>query len=210
MVGPVIESWQLSRSLNRPNAPASESEIAEAESALGRALPETLRTVYRAANGGSFLRRNLSIEPLLGGEPFTGLDRLTCDVAEQRRSVPPELLIFGGNGSDRYMALWLPNSSAVADAPVVTRPLGDDPLALAGTSLSAFLTGWTAYYLMFTDAPSAALDALGVPADLRRDPDDDLFVKITSWADPKLDDPHPDPHERPMTVAELRARFGGK
>jgi hypothetical protein len=205
----VLESWRLSAADANPNPPATEVEIAAAEHELARALPESLRSFYAEANGGSFLDGNLSIEPLRVDQRFAGLVGLTNDVRQQQGNVPPELVLFGGDGSDQYVGLWLRSKTPSSDAPVIQRPLGDTPLAIAGTSLCAFLTGRTAYYLLLIEAPVAALDAIAVPDELRHvEPDDELFAHIRTWADPGLADSRPDPYRRPLSANELRTRFG--
>jgi hypothetical protein len=84
-----------------------------------------------------------------------------------------------------------------------------DGFAVAGTALVPFLTARIAYYLVGEDESAGALAALDVPEALREaESDDALFVELTRWADPGLEDPDPDPYARPVDVDALRRRFG--
>ena len=122
--------------------------------------------------------------------------------------VPEELLLFGDDGGDSQLGVWLPEQEAcVDDCPVIE--LGEtDVMAIAGTNLYRFLKGRTAYYLLLREADARSLDALGLPTDLRTDDlDDDHFARIRKWADPGIPDPWPDPYRRGVTADELRSRF---
>jgi hypothetical protein len=105
------------------------------------------------------------------------------------------LVVFGGDGSDGYYGLWLPEQSERQEsAPVIELgEIFDDPafMAVAGTGVVPFLAARTVYYLrLYEDLAEAAtgLDILGAPEELRiRDEvDDELFAAIYRWADPEL------------------------
>jgi hypothetical protein len=61
-------------------------------------------------------------------------------------------------------------------------------------------------------AGKKALDALGVPANLRAmDPEAEeaeLKKKLYEWADPALPDHSPDPYDRGLTAEQLRNSYG--
>ena len=107
------------------------------------------------------------LEPLSSPEEWSGVVGLTRAMQEES-GVPEELVVFGTDGSDSTFALWRPKGQAQRhDAPVIVLGEGGEGMAIAGTSLSRFLKGWTAYYLLLYDAEAEPLDALGLPENLR-------------------------------------------
>lgn len=207
----VLRSWELSASLHQPRPAASAEEIEQAERQLGRRVPAAFKQLYATAGGGSFLHGNLVLEPPLppGGEGMA----LTTGSELMREAdwpIPHGLVTFGGNGADDRFGVWLPGDREARPLIVqIGETFEDASFAVIGDDLASFLTGWSAYYLLlYGDEADVgpALDALGVPAQLRVQSshlgDDDLD-DLLAWASPDLPDVHPDAYERGITADEL-------
>jgi hypothetical protein len=201
----LFAAWSASAWLHQWKRPATEMEIAEAESALGGPLLPELRALYEATNGLYLLSGNLNIYPLIG------LVHETNEEREAGMLLPDELCLFGG-ASEHLFGLWLPHHRRSAAAvPVIEVGELFEPrcMAVAGTDLVRFLTTRTVHYLMTYADTTEALDLLGVPVSLRSpDPSDELKAALTRWTDPELADPEPDPNERGLNADELRERYG--
>jgi hypothetical protein len=207
----VLRAWELSAALHEPRPAAPEGDLDEASRRLGRRLPVAVKQLYATANGGSFLHGNLALAPLLpagddGTSVATGADALRA--AEW--PIPHGLVVLGGNGADDHFGVWLPGDAEARPLVVqIGETFAPESFAVVGDDLVSFLTGWSAYYLLLLgdDADvGPALDALGVPAQLRVQSsqlgDDDLDA-LLSWASPHLPDVHPDPYERGLTADDL-------
>jgi hypothetical protein len=208
----VLAAWRLSAARGELGEAASEGTIAEAERALGRPVPYDLKVLYRFSNGMGPLGGNLAVVPLHDTEHADGEEIGLVNLGDRLRSwdwpIPDEVLVFGGNGGDDQFGIWYP-SGAPADGPTPVVMIGSifEPgcLALAGTDLPKFLLAWSGYYLALLDAPTEALDALGLPDSLRRIDKDGSFAPYFRWADPSLPDPVPDPYSQRMDAEEIAA-----
>ena len=130
------------------------------------------------------------IEPL-SGEADSGLVGMSDRLRGWDWPIPDELLVFGTDGGGDPFGLWYPPAAESDDpAPVVRVGAIFEPIcmALAGTELTRFLLGLTAYYLTLEDAPSEALDALALPEPLRVIDEDGDLAPYVRWADPELED----------------------
>ena len=209
----VLRAWELSPSLHQPRPAASPEEIAQAERQLGRRLPAAFKQLYATAGGGSFLHGNLVLEPPLppGGEDEeTALTTASALLREADWPIPHGLVTFGGNGADDHFGVWLPGDREARPLIVQIGEIFEDAsFAVLGDDLASFLTGWSAYHLLlYGDEADVgpALDALGVPAQLRvqsSDLGDDDLDGLLAWASPDLPDVHPDAYERGITADEL-------
>lgn len=215
--GPLFAAWAASASLHQWSEPASEYEIALAENLLGRALPPIARAIYAMSNGLTLFGGSLNIFPLREGPHgpgglTTGAVGLADQLREYEWSIPEELVLFGGDGSEDHFGFWLPATYESTDAAPVIELGGTGPgLAVVGTDFPRFLRCWTANYLIAFEADMEALDAIHVPRHLRdRAADDDLFRELCVWADPDLPDQAPDPYLRPIAVESLRRTYGGE
>lgn len=206
---PLVECWYQSKSHHEFSPGASDEEIIRAEDSLKRRLPKVLRAIYEMSNGLSLVGGNLNFEPLESSDDSElTLVSLSSMLQEWNWSVPEELLLFGNDGGDSQFGLWLPEGEAFVDDCPVIELVETEVMAFAGTSLCRFLKGRTAFYLLHEAAAAKSLDALGLPAGLRKeDPDDDDAVRIAQWADPGAPYLLPDPYENGVTADELRARF---
>jgi cell wall assembly regulator SMI1 len=81
--------------------PASLEDIAQTERELGVRLPDSFRALYSVYNGGTFGSFNRYLEPLLPAKEGE------LSVATSSRllrswdwSIPDELVMFGGDGTD--------------------------------------------------------------------------------------------------------------
>jgi len=163
----LITSWQLSAGLHALRDGASESDIEDFEFLADWRLPTEWRDLYLFANGAALFKENLRVYPLRGD------DWSLLDASQFYRDmdwpVPEELWIAGDNGHGDAFGLWLP--SANRETASVVEMLYSRELVFAGSSLSAFLLAKSAHFLLAYDAPSAALDALDVPLELRKTQD---------------------------------------
>jgi hypothetical protein len=160
------------------------------------------------------LHGNLQISPLSGSEGDITIFWLTENAKEVIDDFPDEVVVIGGNGGDEQFGVWLPAAHPASPRPIpvleIGELFGDPPFAIAGTTITRFLRGWSAYYLMLLEADDTSLDALDVPLELRRQPDeldDDAFADVFRWADPAIPDPSIDPYTRGLSGAELRRLF---
>ena len=209
---PVIEAWARSAKLHELNPPASADDLAVVERLLGRKFPPAFHALYEMSNGGSYLNGNVMLDRLRGGGSYASVATLSNDIRHAGARLPPEIVVFGGDGSDALFGLWLRKGrTARSPAPVIELDISGEPYALVGTDLARFLKGRTAFHLSLSEADPSALDALDVPENLRvsaDEVDDDLFYALRRWADPDLPDPRADPYERPTSAEELRRRYG--
>jgi hypothetical protein len=208
----VLAAWRISAESDELAEPASEETIAEAERALGRPVPDDLKTLYRFSNGMGPLGGNLAVVPLLDTDHADGEEIGLVNLGDRLRGwdwpIPNEVLVFGGNGGDEQLGLWYP-SGAPADGPTPVVMIGSifEPgcLALAGTDLPDFFLAWSGYYVVLLEAPAEALDALGLPGSLRKIDADGSLAPYFRWADPSLPDPEPDPYSQRLAVEDIAA-----
>lgn len=203
----LIEAWRLAPALHELRQPASPEAIAAVEQALVYPLPAELRALYLFSDGGGLVGGNFSYAPLSSPDGLS-LATSSAQLREWKWPIPDEVLVFGGNGCGHHFGLWMPPSAA----PQLPQPIVEigeilEPgcMALAGSSLSAFLLTHTSYHLLL-EGSVAALDRLGVPAALRSDdPDDETFLALRNWADPALVAHDPSPYECGYDAPALRA-----
>jgi hypothetical protein len=194
---------------------ASDAELDTAEAELGRRFPEAFRALYRWSNGGSDLGGMLSLERLRReGQDELSVVTSSRLMREWEWEIPDELVIFGGDGSDENYGLWLPEGGDPESAWVIQvgEIFGDPNLAVVGTRLERFLL-WLSVWMFGAPetAGEPALDALGVPAELRSwewDREDEAKYAAIAWADPDLPDPRPDPYHRGLDGDGVRALLG--
>lgn len=215
----MVKAWALS--MESPfggpwhefNAGASNAELDAAEEAIGRRLPEPLRALYRFSNGMGVLGGDLNFVPLAGPGDTGNLVTLSDELRSSQWPIPDEMIVFGGNGADEIFGIWLPTDEEWA-GPALVVGVGEifepDCLAVYGTSLSRFLRAWTAARLLEWDDHAAALDALGLPTDRRRDPscEEEAYAECFGWADPDLPYDDPDPYSQRLTPKAIREMFG--
>jgi SMI1 / KNR4 family (SUKH-1) len=205
----LFDSWERSASVHQVGDPAGESEIVAVEREVNKRLPETLWTIYRHADGASLFSGNLRIYPLRDPQGFGLVD--AADVFRREGwQIPEELLVFGDDGAGTAYGLWLPGDAApVPPVPVVAVAETFEPacMAVVGTDLLPFLVSISAFFVQLIDAPTPALDALGVPEPLRNPVDPDAAA-LRRWADPALGNPEADPYVQGMDAEDLRKLLG--
>jgi SMI1-KNR4 cell-wall len=206
----VLKAWELAAELNYdyPVPAASPEMLAEAEQALGYRLPESTQVLYSVHDGGWYLGGNIVIERLFpDGENSIGLTAGTEQLREWGWTLPSELLVFGGDGSDGTYGLWMEKSADREPIVVETVDAGGS-FAVVGDDLANFLVGRSAYYLLlYADYfnPTNALDTLEVPNELRgTDLDDEHYHAVWRWANPNLPDADPNSYDRWWTPAQIR------
>ncbi|MBK8480610.1 MAG: SMI1/KNR4 family protein [Proteobacteria bacterium] len=205
----LIEAWQLAPALHELRAPASTDALAAVERALDYTLPAELRALYLFSDGAGLVGGNLSYYPLSAPDGLS-LEASSAQLRQYQWPIPDEVLVFGGDGCGNPFGLWMPASAAPQfPQPIVEIGQIFEPgcMALAGSSLTAFLLARTAFYLL-CEGSTAALDRLGVPAALRTaDPDDATFLALRNWADPALEAHDPSPYECGYDAQALAAIF---
>lgn len=210
----ILDAWKLSSSLHEFHDGASTHEIEALEQQLGFSLPAVFADLYRFSNGLGALGGNLCVHRLTCRNEGAGLATASDALREWGWPIPPELVVFGGNGADALFGIWLTDQTAASErCPVICLGESFEPACMAvfGTSLERFLKYWSAYYVMVEDGPTEALDLLKVPLELRcADPDNDTFAALAAWADPELPRIPPDPYEAPMTADDLRKLYGAR
>jgi hypothetical protein len=210
----LIEVWDRSADLHTRAPGASAAEIEEAEQRLGRRLPDQVRSLYEAMNGGELFEGDLRIDPLLpsGGEddPF-GVVGHSDFLRGAKWPIPPELVVFAADGTGDPFGVWMPVDQPDTRGFVVQvgAVFEEASFAVVGDDMLSFLVGWTAFYLVLMDEQraAAALDVLGVPDRLRTGPEDmteEDLGPFLGWASPGLPDPRPEAYEYPMTADDLR------
>lgn len=193
----VLDAWRLSYALHTMGDPLDEDGLLAAEARLGRDLPTDLRRVYEFSDGFDGFDGNINIERALVAADFAE------DLRDSGWDIAPELLVFGGDGSDEHWALWYPDGAS-PDDPTPVIEIGEifdgGGLALLGSSLPRFLRMISGFHLAGRDNPAAS-DAIGLPQALRRD--QDRLAPLVAWADPALPFPEPDPYVQRLTRADI-------
>jgi hypothetical protein len=193
----VLDAWRLSSAFHAIADPLDEDGLLAAEARLGRDLPTDLRRVYEFSDGFDGFSGNVQIERALKAADFAE------DLRDSDWDIPPELLVFGGSGSDEHWALWYPDGAS-PDDPTPVIEIGEifdgGGLALLGSSLPRFLRMISGFHLARRDNPAAS-DAIGLPQALRRD--QDRLAPLVAWADPALPFPEPDPYVQRLTRADI-------
>jgi hypothetical protein len=194
----VLDAWRLSSALHVVGHPLEEDGLLAAEARLGRELPTDLRRIYEFSDGFDGFDGSIHIERALVAADFAE------DLRDSDWDIAPELLVFGGNGSDEHWALWYPDGAS-PDDPTPVIEIGEifdgGGLALLGSSLPRFLQMISGFHLAGRQN-SAASDAIGLPQSLRRD--HDRFAPFVAWADPALPFPEPDPYVQRLTRADIQ------
>lgn len=211
----VIRAWSLVPKLNTlVNPGASEEHISNAEQRLGCRLPHDLRAIYVAHDGGWFVNGTTSVVTLAELTPpgvWSGLR--DGDDPEDGIPYPPELLVFGHNGGDEELGVWIDRAAPAATLGIMSGDIGGiDEMAVCGDDLAGMLAARTAFYLLLCSDDlsqvTAALDAIGFPRELSdaySEEDDDFFDTCHNWANPNLPDKTPDCYGRAWSADRIRA-----
>ena len=210
----LIQLWQVTSSLHSFNPPVNQKDLQQAEAKLAFHLPPPLRELYLYSNGMSLFRGSLSIYPLLSTNGKDGLDSVTTQCREWFQ-IPPDVLVFGNNGSDEHYGFWTSRPPIVTfSCPIVE--IGElyvDPacMAVVATDLLPFLFGETAFFSLVSELGGDVLDIIDLPEELRVDRsqvNNKHFAKIRKWADPMLPDPDPEPYTKGLNTNQIQKLFG--
>lgn len=206
---PVVKAWQLSERNHTLETGLDDDEIEAVEYELGLSFPDSVLALYRMSDGMSICHGNVTFLPMDLGEEGLSVRNFSRKLRSWKWDIPDEVVAFGGDGSDGTYGLWLPEGTPRnPDCPVVE--IGEAKgLALIGTNLCSFLRWKTAYYLLLEDGPSKALDAISLPKELRIEySTEEDYARLIRWADPAIPNPLANPYKHPITVKEMRARYG--
>ncbi len=213
----IVAAVEASAEAHECRPPTNEAALAGLRERLGDRLPADLAALYSTWHGAWFANGDLTLYQIEGCYPKDDEDQLTVEHAtaflrEAQWPLPEELLVIGDDGSEDLYGLWLPAMTEQA-SPVVVVGAVFEPgcMAVAGTSLFPFLRAQLAQSLLLGGGPEEALDALGVPADLR-DPEADedaLHLELLAWADPTHPEPGSDPYEALHDAAQINRLLGG-
>ena len=207
-----VEMLERTADLHERRPGATPDEIAAAEARLGRPLPESMRSLYAAMNGGDLFQGDARLLELLPGEGDEAFSLVTYSdfLRGAQFPLPPELVAFGSDGTGENFAAWMPSDGAGAPIVVHMGELFEEAsFAVVGSDVVSFLTGWCAYYVMsyVEEDADAVLDGLGVPESLRIDPDDiddERSLDLLRWASPAVAKWVADPYDEPLTPDQVR------
>jgi hypothetical protein len=202
----VVEAWRRSMRHHTFEAGLDNDEIEAVEYELGLKFPGAFRALYEMSDGLSLCHGNVTFAPMDMGDGVLSIRNFSRKLRSWKWEIPKEVVVFGGDGSDGTYGLWLPEGTPRKPDCAVVEIGEAKGLALRATNLCSFLTWKTAYFLLL-DGEIKALDAVELPGDLRVD-DGDQYARLIRWADPEVPDPLADPYKCPVTVEEMRARFG--
>jgi hypothetical protein len=201
-----LEAWTATSWLHEPGPPASAGDLEAVEQVVGRNLPQAFRELYERHDGGSWLRNDVQLMPLLTGGELS-VARASTTYREWEWPIPDEVVIFGSDGGGDPFGLWLPEESARPVVVKVGAIFEPGCMGIVGEDLNAFLRAWTAYYLLPPDeeATHAGLEALELPERLRSEnADDATFAQILTWASPTITSSLSDPYEAELTADDVR------
>ena len=206
----IFRSWELSAELHNFNAAALIKDFKAFEEEVGWQLPQEWRALYAFSNGARLFYDNLNFGPLSGG--WRALIESSQSLRESGWPVPAALWVAGDNGAGDPFGLWH-SGLTEKTAPVVEIGQIFEPgcMAVAGRSLRVFLLARTANFLLSrTDEidTEPALDALGVPAELRSG--GMAWDAIARWADPAWKDGQDNPYAECLTVKGVNRFLAGK
>jgi hypothetical protein len=208
----VLAAWSAAPSVNDPNPGASEATLASAVERIGRQLPASAATLYRALDGGSMLEGNLNLFPLLSDSEKLAVTTASRLLRSWDWPIPDELVLFGDEGADDQLGLWLPVACEGRPIVVAVAAIFEErSFAIVGDDLPGFLLGQTAFHLLSLaedEDLAEAIDALGLPEHLRQldvRGSHDEYHTLLQWANPGLPDPRPDAYRRGLTEADVAA-----
>ena len=198
----VVRAWRATARLHRFADPIGEDGLLVAEARLGRPLPADLARLYAATDGVDAFRGDIQIHPAL----------IAADKADELREydwpIAPEILVFGGDGSDELYGLWYPEDAS-PDDPTPVVEIGsifeDGSLAIVGTTFPRFLRTITAFRL--AEAGELAVAGTLGAGDVPRS--GGSLAPFVERLDPTLPFSEPDPYVQRLTaeqVSELVAR----
>lgn len=196
----IVAAWKLSGK-STLNPGATSSELRHIGRRLEKQLPDDFVALYEHCDGGDLLNGNIQLYPH-DGEDLSVL-RGSAFLRRYDWPIPPELVVFAGNGTGGSFGLWLPKDGSGRPFVIEVGEIFEDgSLSVTGTCLAGFLRGRSAYYLLSLESPLAALEALGLPADFRRKDTD--YEAIMRWANPDLPEFPVDPYESRLTADDVR------
>jgi len=207
----LFQAWQLTSSLHSFNPPASEQSLLSVESELGFRIPQPLRELYLFSNGMHLFHGDLNLYPLQNGNNTLSNASRQCS---EWFKIPPDLLIFGDNGSDEHYGIWATKvNNEIFGFPIIEiGELYHDPacMVIVSTDLLPFLYGVTAFFTLLSDNNGEALDIIGFPINLRVDKNevnDEYFARIRKWIDPMSPDLNPEPYTKGLNTYQVKSLF---
>lgn len=208
VVDRVFEAWSLTEELHARQPPVAPAVFDEAQRQLGRPLPDALRRVYCEAGPGEYFSGLIFWDLLPAEEGELSVVTASDLLREWEHPIPDEMVVFGGDGADDTLGLWIPATGRARPYVIDLVPLFEpETMSIVGDSLDNFLRGWTAMYLLTEEEYDVqpALDALGVPDQLRDAQHDGLnFDAVLGWANPDLPLPNVNPFGHPIDAAHVR------
>jgi hypothetical protein len=208
----LISCWELTPEAHSFLEPASDEEINWIKHAIGP-LPEDFDWFYRRANGARLVKGTIELMPIrmsdLDGDAIeVGFG--TLHLVHQEPSgwqYPREVVVFGQSKTGGFFGFWKSTPATKRGAIVEIGHLYEPRcMALAATSLTRFLLSQTAYHLLRRGVNSGALDALGLPQDLRveRPLPKSHYEAVIRWADPERPQSPVSPFEARLDAAGVR------
>jgi hypothetical protein len=198
----IVASWSLSGT-STLNPGATSEELKYVRRRLEKNFPDDFIALYEQCDGGDLLHGNIQLYPL-DGEDLSIL-RASAFLRRHDWPIPPELLVFAGDGQGGSFGLWLPKDGNSRPFVIEVGEIFEDgSLSVTGTSLTGFLRGRTAYYLLSLESPRAALEELGIPIEFRRRLNSSDYDALIRWANPDLPEFPISPYEARLTADDVR------
>lgn len=152
-------------------APATDSQFAETEALLGRALPVEFKALYSASDGFTLFGEAFTLMPLTGDpeeDEINGIDQWhEEDDEEEPGRIPGELIEFASIDEETMFGLWIPEDRQEAATAHVVQIFERSMFLHEATSLCRFLRTRLTIMLLSMPESGPALDALSVPQELR-------------------------------------------
>jgi hypothetical protein len=125
----VIEAWARSAEFHELETPASENDVSVVEELLGRTFSAEFRALYEVSNGGHYVEGNLMLDRLRGGGSYESVATFSDEIREAGVPLPPEIVVFGGDGSDALFEKLRVSADEANDDLLYALPAVPDPRA---------------------------------------------------------------------------------
>jgi hypothetical protein len=203
----IVAAWSLSGA-STLNPGTTFAELKRVSRKLEKRLPDDFVALYEHCDGGDVLHGNIHLYPL-DGEDLSVL-RASAFLRRHDWPIPPELIVFAGDGQGGSFGLWLPKDGNSRPFVIeVAEIFEGGSLSVTGTSLTGFLRGRSAYYSLLLKAPQAAMEALDLPVEFRQrlsssNLKDNDYEALIRWANPDLPEHPICPYKSRLTADDIR------
>jgi len=208
----LISCWELTPEAHSFFKPASNEEITWIQHVIGP-LPEDFEWFYRRSNGAKLVKGTIDLQPIRmpgenDGTIYAGFGTFYDAQSATGWEYPREVVVFGTTMTGGCFGFWNSIPATRRGTIVEIGHIRESRcMALSATSLIRFLLSQTAYHLLRRGVNSGALDALGLPQDLRVDRPlpKSHYEAIIRWADPGRPKSPVNPFGARLDLARVRA-----